>query len=288
MGEVVACGYIGLSTDDMAAWRDFAAAVGMQVSADSTDDKLLLRIDDRTFRVCVEPGDRGVNYVGWEVAGPEALDALVKHLGDAGVETHEEPGLAGERGVERLVRCLDPAGNQLELFIGQRIAKEPFVSPTGARFITHHRGRGDLGFTHVVLSFEDVAPAQAFYVDLLGFRISDVALPHGPWIFTHVNPRHHSFAFGPWPGPSQYHHFMLEVENLDMVGAAIDRVTDLGAEITASLGKHTNDEMYSFYVRTPSGIELEYGFGGRLIDDDVWTSVTYEADSAWGHRPPAS
>ena len=31
-----------------------------------------------------------------------------------------------------------------------------------------------------------------------------------------------------------------------------------------TLGTHTNDRMTSFYVRTPSGFEIEYGFGGRI------------------------
>ena len=53
-----------------------------------------------------------------------------------------------------------------------------------------------------------------------------------------------------------------------------------------SLGRHTNDLMTSFYVRTPSGFEIEYGTGGRLIDDDTWKVGAYDAQSLWGHRPP--
>jgi hypothetical protein len=55
-----------------------------------------------------------------------------------------------------------------------------------------------------------------------------------------------------------------------------------------SLGRHTNDLMTSFYVRTPSGFEIEYGTGGRVVDDETWEVVPYDAQSIWGHQPPAS
>jgi extradiol dioxygenase len=47
--------------------------------------------------------------------------------------------------------------------------------------------------------------------------------------------------------------------------------------------------MTSFYVRTPSGFEIEYGTGGRRIDDDdAWTVDAYDAGSLWGHKQPAT
>ena len=158
------------------------------------------------------------------------------------------------------------------------------MSPTGASFVTSHRGRGDLGFGHVVVTFDDCGEARDFYVDMLGFDVSDICLLDQPWLFTRVNPRHHSIAFGEVPGPSSYHHFMLEVADEDTVGRTLDRLLNAGAQVTAGLGRHTNDLMLSFYVRSPSGIEVEFGCHGRLIDDSTWTTATYESDSVWGHR----
>jgi 2,3-dihydroxybiphenyl 1,2-dioxygenase len=287
--EVVACGYLGLSSPDLEAWRSFATALGLQVSRDSTAERLFLRIDDRAFRVCVERGDigpnNGVRYIGWEVANEHALDRLVGRLREAGVRLQEEPLLAQERRVDRLVRCEDPGGHSLEFFVGARIPQEPFVSPTGAAFVTGNRAFGDLGFSHLVVSYENFDAAWRFYIDLLGFDLSDVCILGGQrWFFTHVNPRHHSFALARGPGPSAFHHFMLEVKSLDMVGCCHDRLTALGAAFTTTIGKHNNDHMVSFYVRTPSGIEVEYGCGGVLIDDPAWIVTTYDGASVWGHR----
>lgn len=284
MTEIIACGYIGLTCTDLTAWRAFATSLGMEISRASTADRLLLRIDQRAFRVSIEPGEDGVAYVGWEVANAERLSALATRLAAAGVALRDDRDLAKERGVEALVRCVDPGGNRLEFFHGARVPAEPFVSPSGVSFITSDRGPGDLGFGHVVVSFEDYEAARAFYMDTLGFRVSDICTLPEPWMFAHVNPRHHSLAFGPAPGPSRYHHFMLEVESLDMVGLALDRLNARAAPVVTTLGRHSNDRMVSFYVRSPSGVEVEYGCDGRTIDDAAWTSTTYDSPSIWGHH----
>ncbi|MFD4605005.1 hypothetical protein ACFWPQ_44195 [Streptomyces sp. NPDC058464] len=57
-------------------------------------------------------------------------------------------------------------------------------------------------------------------------------------------------------------------------------------------GDEENDEMLSFYSKTPSGFQVEYGYGGKLIDDSVWTpAVAVDRDplvDAGGltRRPP--
>ena len=79
---------------------------------------------------------------------------------------------------------------------------------------------------------------------------------------------------------------MLEVEQFTDVGRALDIVNDKKLTLAMSLGRHTNDMMTSFYVRTPSGFEIEYGTGGLLVDEENWEVETYDAMSFWGHRPP--
>jgi 3,4-dihydroxy-9,10-secoandrosta-1,3,5(10)-triene-9,17-dione 4,5-dioxygenase len=77
---------------------------------------------------------------------------------------------------------------------------------------------------------------------------------------------------------------MLETTDIDMVGRALDKVNEQGIEIVSTLGKHTNDHMVSFYMKSPSGFAIEYGTGGRHIDDSVWITSKYDAASYWGHK----
>jgi hypothetical protein len=53
------------------------------------------------------------------------------------------------------------------------------------------------------------------------------------------------------------------------------------------LGKHPNDEMVSFYSRSPSGFDVDIGCGGRRGDDATWTVTEITKPSLWGHRRPA-
>ena len=289
-GEVVACGYLGVSHPDLDEWRTFAATgLGAEVAPESDEERLLLRVDQRAWRFWVEKGEKSVLFAGWEVASDAALDRLVDRLRENGVAVDPRPDLAEARGVEKLAAATDPAGMRLEFFHTPAATARPFVSPTGTRFVTGDTMPGDMGFGHIVVAYHDVAKAAEFYLGLLGFKVSDKSLEGDGdlWWFAHVNPRHHSLAFGPGPVDGELHHFMLEVETIDQVGEALDRLTDLGAPIVAGLGRHSNDKMLSFYVRSPNGFEIEYGCAGLRIDDTRWSPVLHTSGSNWGHRPPA-
>ena len=129
---------------------------------------------------------------------------------------------------------------------------------------------------------------------MLGFRLRDSmrmpaeilgGQPGDPpvWFrFLGCCPRHHSLALAPMPAQAGIVHLMVEVAALDDVGRALDRCTRRGAPVSASLGRHANDLMVSFYVRTPGGFDIEYGTDGRLVDDATWVSQGDAPRSACG------
>ena len=53
------------------------------------------------------------------------------------------------------------------------------------------------------------------------------------------------------------------------------------------IGRHPNDRMLSFYSRSPSGFDVEFGCGGTVIDDDTWAVQEISRASLWGHQRPA-
>lgn len=286
MSEVIALGYVGTTAPDLEAFEQFATSVlGMQVATGSGPERLRLRVDERAWRISVEQGAGGLAYCGWEVASGIELNRLAHRLEALGIPVKTDSSLAKERGVNGLVLCHDPDGNQLEFFHGAKIPRDPFCSPLARRFVTGHDTPGDLGLGHVGIMFDDQPAAKAFYMDILGFRLSDTIFGTP---FVHVNRRHHSLVIGPAsPGkrPAGLHHLMVEVEDLDMVGYALDTVRERSTDtVTLTLGKHTNDRMTSFYVTSPGGFDIEYGFGGVHVDDTVWTSASYDAISFWGHK----
>ena len=79
-------------------------------------------------------------------------------------------------------------------------------------------------------------------------------------------------------------HFMLEANSIDDVGSALDLASKTGVPVVSTLGRHSNDQMVSFYMSTPSGVEVEYGWGGRLVDDATWQVQRHDRGTLWGHK----
>ena len=279
--QIAALGYVGVEATNAQAWAEFGPSVlGMVPSQESPDGAVLLRMDERSYRLGIHPGDTNrLAYVGWEVPSPTALEEAHRQLESAGAEPRRAtPEQCEERHVRGLVQCTDPAGNNVEFFYGQRNVCETFKP---ARPITGFVA-GDLGLGHVVISVPDVAAAQTFYVDTLGFRISDLFLNR--LVFFHCNPRHHSLALGQM-GNVGLNHIMVEVASIDDVGATYDLCQQKGIPISRALGRHSNDLMFSFYMEGPSGFDIEYGWNGRLVDDRTWTVQQIDRASLWGHEP---
>jgi 2,3-dihydroxybiphenyl 1,2-dioxygenase len=186
------------------------------------------------------------------------------------------------------MRCQDPDGISIELYCRRAAAAAAFASPRGISFVA-----GDQGLGHIVLMVSDDAASRRFYVDGLGFRVSDFITMGQPprtmeLTFLHCNPRHHSVALAAVPNaPKRLHHVMLQVDRLDDVGVTLDLIHDRELPLSMSLGRHTNDHMLSFYARTPSGFDVEFGYGARTVDDATWTVEHYDSGSSWGHRREA-
>jgi 2,3-dihydroxybiphenyl 1,2-dioxygenase len=172
----------------------------------------------------------------------------------------------------------DPAGTRVEAFHGGQIADEPFRP---GRNIGGFR-TGTQGMGHAVLLVPDIDAALAFYRDLLGFQISDFMGPPVSLYFMHVNTRHHSLAIAQAPR-SGMHHLMMEFYSLDDVGQSYD-IGQGENRVAVKFGRHSNDFMTSFYMRTPSEFLIEHGWGGREVSPG-WQPVELKSvGSFWGHQ----
>ncbi|MFN0030339.1 MAG: VOC family protein [Acidimicrobiales bacterium] len=290
--------YLLADTANLDGWRRFnteilsaeaVPAVPAVPAASAGDDsggapdvgRLALRFDERPVRLLLRSAaEEGVPVPGWEVTDRDTAEVLLRQAGLGGVTGQSIEAAA--RGVEGFYLFADPAGNLAELCWGPKSADQPFRG--GSR---PHAGfrTGELGLGHVVWSMADIGPAAGFYRDVLGFRPSDHATVPGRMEFFHVNPRHHSLALGEL-GFEGLHHLMVEVLELDDLGRAYDAALDGDWEIITRLGRHSNDHVTSFYVRTPSGWAIEVGWGGLLItDEDAWqVRALTEGPSLWGHE----
>ena len=248
-------------------------------------------MDEAPFRYMLVRGDEEkLLAAGWGLSSQADFEALSARLEAAGVavEPGDEAG-AARRGVECFATARDPSGNAFEFYHGR--AKGAAFSPGlgVSRFITDEMGLG-----HLVLPAPAFDETHAFYKDNLGFGDSDdlalppfaEGMPDQRVLFLHAdNPRHHSLGLYNFPHPAGVVHIMTEVATLDEVGQCLDRVKKAGFPLMADLGRHSNDNMVSFYFFAPGGICLEIGYDGRQIAD--WSGFTPTKSTSgdiWGHE----
>ena len=289
MSEIRALSYFVAQIGDVQKWQHYAENVLGMMTSPAAGGGLYIKMDDRPFRMLIVEGAES-RYLasGWELGSKTAFDAMLARL-DASAVAYElaDAAFCAQRQVNEAALLQDPAGNRHELTWGYRSDCQPFVSPQGVpRFLT-----GDMGLGHTVLPTPNFDECAAFYQNVLGFEISDIfnfrPAPDAPATRIHFlhcgNARHHSLAIAEYDVPSKCVHVMVEVDSMTEVGRAHDRRQAHGVPLSATLGQHLNDKMTSFYMKTPSGFDLEYGCGGLQVDWNQHTAFEFTKVSIWGH-----
>lgn len=268
----------------------FDAVVGLVPGEPTPEGESTWRNDDLAQRVIVKRGDANdAVAVGFMAADDAVFDDVVSSLRAVGFDAVDDAERAIQRRVGRLAHTTAPWGVQVEIVLDPARAAVPFSSATvPGGFLTQ-----DVGFGHVVFATTAFDESVAFLTQGLGLVQSDwLEMEIGPGMelevrFFHCNGRHHTVALAraPFDLPQVLHHVMFEMNDRDDVGAAFDRLwaTELG--IPNGLGRHDNDGMFSFYLATPNGFQVEVGHGARVVDDDWNDDRRYDAISAWGHQP---
>lgn len=281
---ITSLAYFGAISPAYKDWETFGPEVlGCELVEPGPDGAVRLRFDDLASRMTIHPGEKdGVAYIGWATTGEGDVQGIVGRLAAFGISAQRaSQAEAAERKVLGFYWFIDPAGIRHELAWGHlrsRSAFHPGRAMSGFR-------TGDQGLGHVVLAVPDLDKCDHFYREVLGFHLSDT-VTDGPIHahFYHVNGRHHSLAIARSPkDQAAFLHLMVEVNSLEDVGVALDLCEERKVPITRTLGCHTNDRMTSFYLHSPSGFRVEYGWGGLEVDD-LWVPRYYDRTSTWGHR----
>lgn len=274
---VMQLGYIGLSVSDIPKWTNYATSVLGMAVCDSEENLCYLRMDEYHHRIVLHGnGDDDLAYLGWQVSTPRALAEVADNVRAADVAVfHGDKENAAIRRVVDFIWFEDLNGLRHEIFVGPVISSENLFLPgrpmSGFRTV-------DLGLGHVVVWAKGpLEHSIHFYREVMGFSVSDyidLSVEYqglGDAVFLRCNHRHHSLAVLENPsqlGRKTIDHFMVETNSIDDVGSAYDILEGEGVPLASTLGRHTNDQMLSFYMISPSGFAVEYGWGGRLIDED--------------------
>jgi catechol 2,3-dioxygenase-like lactoylglutathione lyase family enzyme len=258
---------------DEAAAR-WSRQFGLSV-AERHDDRVLLRcaFEDYALELIRSDREPGFDHAGWELARGASLAAL-----DLEGERMERPG----RPPSLFLR--DPDGHGVEIVEWTERASEfPDIAQLTTELPAFHPRK--LGHVNVVT--EDVRRLSAFYVEELGFRVTDRLGDEGVWL--HLNADHHVHAMLEKP-PAHFHHFALELRDFGEMRVALDHLGKHGRWVVWGPGRHGVAASLFAYIRIPEEeliVEL-YADMEQLAPDHEprdWEDTPHSSN-VWGTLPP--
>ena len=224
----------------------------------------------------------GPREVIWGVDTPEALGAIAAELSrdrevradtDGTLHTRDEAGISiGFRVFDRQALGVSAAPPENNL-----------AAP--ARWNRHRkwydRARPKL-INHVVFGVPDVDRAVAFYVERLGFRVTDIMRGFGMFMRCDGRHDHHNLFFFRGGGRLFFSHVSFGVETIDelMIGAM--EMQRRGWASPVGLGRHRISSLVFYYMDSPAGGQTEYSADSDYLDDD-WTPRLWDQSFGQHH-----
>jgi hypothetical protein len=282
----------------------------LEIAAPRTDD---VRAFYRDFGLVETAPGRFETADGGEqlriAAGPRrALLALAIGVDDADDLARAEASLARLGvAIQRSARALEATepitGVRVRLEVQPRLVQKPPVllalNAPGRTDRSNARSPAALGaapprprkLSHVVIGSSGTVASRRFFVEGVGFRVSD-EVPAVGASFLRCSTDHHNLLVQPGP-VSFLHHTAWEMDDLDAVGrAASAMVATDPARHVWGLGRHGIGSNYFWYLRDPAGAFAEYTSDLDVIaDDDAWkvtASVSAHPLAAWSPPVPKS
>lgn len=262
---------IDISAPDPAAlMRFYEDTWGLERVGDS-DDRITLRARGTEHHVLgLVPGaGHTLERIELGVRDEAAVDDLADRLREHGVAIESGPGVT-DLGYALVVR--DPEGRRLELSAGR--AAHPSVSG---------RADGPDALSHIVLNCTDLPGSRAFYVDILGFAVSDT-YENDQMVFLRCNRAHHCIVLAPGQWTS-LNHVAFEVQDIDEVMRALGRMRHAGFDTIWGPGRHGPGGNVFCYFLDPADNVIEYTAELLEVDEDwvggEWERTQENAD-VWG------
>jgi catechol 2,3-dioxygenase-like lactoylglutathione lyase family enzyme len=287
---------IELSVPDPTALASFWERRGLIRTADdvlgTADRPVQLRVAEGTYR------HLSMLHLSCETEADLAV--IAGRIGDLGVESTIE---------DTTLRCVDPVfGHRVVIDVGA----PPPLSPTQIRAYNHpgeqlrsgvradavaeDSPRPPRRLGHVVLGTPKFAEATSFFIDGLGYRVSDQVL-NGVATFARIESDHHNLLIHPGPC-GHLNHYALEMDDVDAVGKAGMAVLEERADASiVGVGRHKLGANIFWYMTDPAGNMFEFFSDmDQIVDDEAWERDHCKRDwegtdgpagfSVWGPKEP--
>jgi catechol 2,3-dioxygenase-like lactoylglutathione lyase family enzyme len=266
---------IAISAEDPASLLPFYEQTwGLERVTDTDTGVIMLRARGAEHHVLsLVPGTgHALEQITLGAESPAAVDTIAERLRAAGLTLEREPAPTPEAGGGYALVVRDPEGRRIE--ISADVASND--GPT-------HREFGPDRLSHIVLNSTDVAASKHFFIEILGFRISDW-YENDQMIFLSCNELHHCvvLAAGKW---TSLNHVAFEVSSADEVMRALGRMRKAGVDTIWGPGRHGPGGNVFCYFVDPVGNVIEYT-AELLIIDEQWQAHCWERNQdnadVWG------
>ncbi len=237
-------GYAALHVTDVAKSAYFYSNI-MGLKLEQRDARTAwLRCSDKPYDLVLEQGNLpGLARIGFELESRAEVTGAFDRISTVGLS----PAWSGDTAF----RFRNPdTGLELDFYADQPRAASTFES-TVTQIVR-------LG--HVVMNVTNYAAAHRFWVDQLGFEISDHVPGKIAFLRCWPNPLHHSLALlsGEQDG---LNHFNFMVTDIDDIGRAMNRMKKANVPIVFGPGRHLPSGSIFLYMLDPDGMSTEYSFG---------------------------
>lgn len=266
MSRVTEIRYVGYAMPDIAAeqafyrddWglREVATEGGMTYFAAEGHDELYgVRLR--------EAAEKRIDVIALAADSRADVDALAEKVRDAGCRIIHEPRDLDSFGGGYGFRFFSPDGLPFEI--------SSDVERGTSRELVRWEGIPQK-ISHIVLHSPDHKAATQFFIDVLGFRLSD-------WIgdfmsFLRCNEWHHRLAF--LPGPPCLNHVAYDMLTADDMMRGVSRLKKRDIDIKWGPGRHTAGNNTFSYFTTPSGFAVEYTSELERVDDTSWQPTVHK------------
>lgn len=248
MSRVTEIRYVGYGVPDLAAERAFYTDQWKLVEAGEQDGMIHYAADGGEEGYVVrlrQNDDRRIDVIALAADSRADVDGLHDQVVAAGCKIIFTPRDLETLGGGYGFRFFSPDGLPFE--ISSDVARRT------PRVLSRWEGVPQK-ISHIVLHSPDHQAMVRFFVDVLGFKVSD-------WLgdfmgFLRCNGAHHRLAI--LPGPPCLNHVAYDMLSVDDMMTGINRLKYKGTDIRWGPGRHTAGNNTFSYFTTPAGFAVEY------------------------------
>ena len=201
----------------------------------------------------LEPGEQaGLVSITWGTSSLEGLHRVYEQLVAASVKVEQAPRQLGSPGGGWGFAFEDPDGNVHKVVALREDHANEEPSDTSP-----------LKLSHVVLNSQNAARLVRFFMDVLGFKISDQTMK---MTFLRCNSDHHSIAVAQ-EDVNGLNHFAFEMKSWNELMFGVGRLKLAGHPIQWGIGRHGPGDNVFAYFLDPDGYATEYTAELQRITD---------------------